>query len=150
MAAAARPGYYGGRDMGWDRKGSCGLYYYKSVREGDRVRKVYLGRGPRAEAEAGQVEARRQARQAERATCRQDVAKVAAAEQALRDLKTLAGQLVQAALEGAGFHQHRGQWRRRRHARDGDVDDNGYCTGRPAAQNGRQIQEGEGGPSDSR
>jgi hypothetical protein len=104
--------------MSWDRKGPCGPYYYRSTRQGDKVRKVYLGRGPRAEAAARRVEARRQARQAERAACRRDVAKVAAAEQALVDLTALARHLVRAALVAAGFHERRGQWRKKRNGRD--------------------------------
>src|SRR3712207_5762858 len=106
--------------MSWDQKGKYGPYYYRTLREGRTVRKLYLGKGKQAEAAARDVEQRRQARQAAREAWHQEQARLAGAEQQLHDLRALAQVLVRAFLDGAGYHEHRGEYRRRRHARDGD------------------------------
>src|SRR4051794_13232936 len=105
--------------MSWDTKGK-GRYYYASVREGDKVRKVYCGRGEKAKEMARQAEQRQKERLAQREACEREMAQVAAAEEKLRELRAIADLLVRAVLLGAGCYQHKGQWRRRRHARDGD------------------------------
>ena len=47
--------------MGWDRKkrGATRGYYYRSVRDGDRTRKIYLGKCAAAEEAAEAVTRRR-------------------------------------------------------------------------------------------
>ena len=100
--------------MGWDHKGRGGPYYYRSVREGDRVRKVYVGKGEAAEEHARQVADRRQQRQADREVREAELAQVAEAEQCLHDLHVNAGQMLQAVMLSMGYHNHKGQWRRRR------------------------------------
>jgi hypothetical protein len=102
--------------MSWDAKGPHGVYFYVSVREGDRVRKIYAGKGERALELARQIEARRQEQRAGREARAREQAQVAGAEQALRELRDAVSLLVQAVLVGEGLHQRRGQWRRRRHA----------------------------------
>src|SRR4051812_12324548 len=101
--------------MSWDnkRRGNQQGYYYASVREGDQVRKVYLGKGEKAQEKALQVEARRQQEQAQREALSLDHAKVAGAERALLDLQTLVNEMVHAAFKRAGFHKHRGEYRRK-------------------------------------
>jgi hypothetical protein len=108
--------------MSWDAKGGRNRYFYRSVRDGDRVRKVYVGRGLPADELARQVEQRRRERHAQREAQQREMAQVAGAEQKLQELHDLATLLMQAVLIGIGLHEHRGQWRRRRHARDGDDD----------------------------
>jgi hypothetical protein len=114
--------------MSWDSKGPHGAYFYLSVREGDRVRKVYAGKGEHALELARQIEARRQEQRTGREAREREQARVGAAEQALQELRDVASLLVQAVFVGAGLHQHRGQWRRRRHA-SGDRKNQRACTG---------------------
>jgi hypothetical protein len=102
--------------MSWDSKGPHGAYFYLSVREDGRVRKVYVGRGERAEELARQIQERRREQRAGREAREREEAQVADAEHALRELRDMASLLVQAVLVGEGLHKRRGQWRRRRHA----------------------------------
>src|SRR4051794_6742884 len=50
----------------WDRRGNR-WYYYRGQRQGGRVRRVYVGRGPAAEQAAAQDAARKAQRRATRA-----------------------------------------------------------------------------------
>jgi hypothetical protein len=90
--------------MAWEQR--CGqMYYYSSVREGEAVRKVYLGRGPVARWADLDGRVRRAERREERAGAE------AAAEAATR-LRALALLLMEAALLASGFRRHRrGPWR---------------------------------------
>src|SRR5947209_2684518 len=93
--------------VAWDVRGG-GRYYYRSVRHGDKVRRVYVGTGPAAEA-AAEYDAlaraiRGEARdrsQAARVTERQ---RLDAALGPLGRLDALAGALTALALVGAGYH----------------------------------------------
>lgn len=104
--------------MGWLNRGHSGPYYYRSVRVGDRVTKVYVGRGQHAEHLARGVEQRSRDRLARRAAVQQELAQVAAAEGALQELRELADLLVKAVLLAANCYQHHGQWRRRHGGKD--------------------------------
>jgi hypothetical protein len=96
--------------VSWERrKGSS--YYYRGIREGKRVRKVYHD-GGLAAIEAARVDAvRRAQKQAER-TERAEVEQLdAQVDRMCRAVQ----RLMAAALYAAGFHQHvRGEWRKRR------------------------------------
>src|SRR4051794_11955341 len=105
-------------DMSWDYRGAK-AYFYQNVREGNKVRKVYIGRGEKAEEMAHQVEQRQKERQAQRELCQREMAELAAAEEKLRELRAIADLLVRAVLLGANCYQHKGQWRRRRNGKDG-------------------------------
>lgn len=104
--------------MSWDTKGKSGPYYYRSVREGGRVRKIYVGRGPRADEAAREVEQRRQAHQAGLEARHREQARTAVAEARLNELQTQLNLLIQAVLLVAGFYKHHGQWRRRQQVRE--------------------------------
>src|SRR4051794_19005094 len=96
--------------MGW----SAGAYY-RSVRSGGTVRRVYVGKGLVGEL----AEAKDQAARAERARRRQaedgERAAREAIEGAVRQADGLAELLARAALVATGHHQHhRGGWRKRR------------------------------------
>ena len=113
--------------MAWDRKarGDRRGYYYRSVRVGGEVRKVYLGRGDGALAAARQVEGRHEQRQALRRALLDEQAEVAQADDLLRQLHALLTLFVEAVLHDAGYHSHHGSWRRRRHGDDGNDDAGG-------------------------
>src|SRR5687768_14975850 len=100
--------------MGWDRKarGSPQGYYYRSVRLPDRPGpvKVYLVRGPDAQAAAVEVQRRR----ADRAAAHAEVARWAGLDQLVTESASLAATLAAAALVAAGWHRHKGEWRRQR------------------------------------
>jgi len=100
-----------------------GGYWYRSRREGGRVVTDYLGAGLFVEllAEDATMEAaeREQERQAERdrRKCEREVDRQI--DQAGDELRLL----VRACLLANGYHQHKGQWRRRRDDRnEGDRD----------------------------
>jgi hypothetical protein len=99
--------------MGWEERRG-GPAYYRSVRVDGRPRKIYLGKGEAAEAQAARVAQAREERQSEYDAWQCELAQLAAAEEALRELRALADVLVRAAFLNAGLHEHRGQWRKRR------------------------------------
>lgn len=88
-----------------------GGYWYRSRRAGDRVTTEYLGRdeiaGAVAEEERGK---RRQAQMARKAQAERE----ARLDERSRELSGLTASV----LEARGYHLHRGQWRRRRMAKE--------------------------------
>jgi hypothetical protein len=97
--------------MAWDRHGN----YSRSIRDGTKVRRVYLGRGPAAQLAALLDDQRRADRLARDEAWRAEEARWATAEARLGELCELSESLARAALLAAGYHQHdRGAWRRRR------------------------------------
>ena len=102
--------------MGWERRGT-GQYYYRKRRIGSRVVSEYVGAGDFAifasMLDEEEREERRLQREAEMAQ-RRDTEVMTARVSRLADLLGLA---ADAALEQAGYHKHKGQWRRRRHGR---------------------------------
>ncbi len=94
-----------------------GKYYVKSQRIGKRVRQVYIGAGLAAElaAQLDQIEAEQRMRA--RRERRQQMARLdqeTAPPSELLDHACIVVDLVRAALESAGYHQHKRQWRKRR------------------------------------
>jgi len=101
--------------MSWDRKRrGRGPYYYRSERKNGKPIKVYLGRGPAAQKAAAKVAQAWQARQRDRDAVTAEQLRLAAAIAALEELCTLAQLLTRATLIIGGYHEHRGQWRKRR------------------------------------
>lgn len=93
--------------MGWEKRGNE-FYYYRKVRKGGRVRSEYMGRGVYAQLcakliENGQLEreALRSEQQAEKEIDRQ-----------LETAGAAVSALTGAALHAAGYHRHKGQWRK--------------------------------------
>ena len=82
------------------------VYYYKSRRDGEKVRKVYVGAGDFAHVAAKLDEAERLRRKEERERLERSAAFV-------HELEEAAEVLTRAHLLASGFHQHKGQWRRR-------------------------------------
>ena len=102
--------------MSWEKRdgGSVDGYFYRSIRQGDRIVKQYLGRGHEAEAAVREIEERRSEQEARRAACQEELARIAVAEQHLADLQTLAKIIIHAVLTSAGCHKRKGEWRRKR------------------------------------
>ncbi len=102
--------------MGWETRNGR-RYYYRKRWEGGRVVSEYVGRGDMAglfaamdDADAQQAvldqEERRAEREAERAIDRQ-----------IDEACDLARHIATAALLAAGYHAHKGAWRKRRNGR---------------------------------
>ena len=97
--------------MSWDKRG---IYYYRHVRKGSRVRRVYVGSGTKAVRAAEEDERRRAARQAQVAAERAEKARLSAIHDKSRSFTSAVDLLVKAALLAAGYRQHdRGEWRKR-------------------------------------
>ena len=91
-------------------------YYYRSERNGGRVRSVYVGKGLMAEIFL-QLDAKRHA---EEAALRQERAEMDAEDATMaafaHDVTTLARAAMYAA---GGYRHHKGDWRRRREESEG-------------------------------
>ena len=121
LAKRSRPGkdsdrgLLDGRECGmsWERRGGRN-YFYRSVREGDRVRKVYVGTGPAAN----------QAAEADRQRCQLRLEQKQRMSALVFELESVARftdhgreEFLQRAtelLDEAGYRYHRGSWRKRR------------------------------------
>lgn len=101
--------------MPW--KGPGKRYYYQSQRHGKRIRYTYCGAGVLGELAAALDQIDQERRQMERMDRRQQMARLdqeTAPPAALLDHRRIVGDLLRAALEAAGYHQHKRQWRKRR------------------------------------
>ncbi|QDU21793.1 hypothetical protein [Urbifossiella limnaea] len=100
--------------MGWERRqqGPKLGYFYTSVRVGDRVKKVYFGRGQAGHEAAAELELRRKGR-LEAKTLLQDARDGAdEADQLANELREWAEVLLGTWLIVTGHRKRRGQWRR--------------------------------------
>jgi hypothetical protein len=100
--------------MGWEPRRNSRRYFYKSVRTDGRARKIYLGSGGKARAEAKAVAMRNRERLADREAMLLERSHLEAACSASRDLGIWADLLASVSLLLANFHRRRGEWRKRR------------------------------------
>ena len=93
--------------MAWEKR-SNSKFYYQSVRQGTKVRKVYWGRGPMARiVEAGDV-----LRQSDRQAALAERREIEAAQQLTKEAKTALRQFAAASLLAQGYHRpSRHAWR---------------------------------------
>jgi hypothetical protein len=101
--------------MAWERRGS-NLYYYQSKRVDGRVRNKYVGAGELAQTIAHADETIRQSRAAQSERARVELEEARTIASAGEELCEAADILAVAQLVAAGYHRHKGQWRRRRRA----------------------------------
>lgn len=100
--------------MGWVRRQGRS-YYYRSIRIGGTVRRVYAGTGEAGRRAAAEDARRRAARRARAEARREGAEQWAEAEGQLDEFIRLTEALARAALMAAGYHRHaRGAWRRKR------------------------------------
>ena len=99
--------------MGWEtRRGK--QYYYRKYRVDGRVVNEYIGSGPEAEAVAEQDRQEREARAAARTAAREEMDTFKTTIRQLDELHMMTTALQTATLLQAGYHQHKGQWRKKR------------------------------------
>ena len=99
--------------MGWKTINGH-RYYYKSERDGGRVRTVYFGGGESGSLMAllqAEDRAEREDKRKERQTDREESE---AEERAVAEWFDDVQAVADAAMVAAGFHTHKGQWRRNR------------------------------------
>ena len=99
--------------MAWEQRGGR-RYYYRCVRKGDRVRKVYVGTGPAAD-QAAETDRRHRQQRLERK--QRMSALVLELELAARFADHGHEEFLQRATEllnEAGYRYHRGSWRKQR------------------------------------
>jgi hypothetical protein len=99
--------------MGWKTINGR-RYFYKSEREGGRVRSVYFGAGESGSLMAEWIEFERLERAAEREREREDREESDAEDRAISGWFDDVQVAADAAMVAGGFHKHKGQWRRRR------------------------------------
>ena len=98
--------------MAWEeRKGN--RYYYRKRREGGRVVSEYIG-GDLAGLFALLDEEDQEHRQWERDAQREEREAQQAIDKQIDEVIGLARTLADAAMIEAGYHRHKGQWRKRR------------------------------------
>ncbi len=102
--------------MGWETRGEHGPYYTRSRREGGRVVREYVGTGEVAEALAHADETIRKSRRAKAECEREDLERARQTARTGEDVDAAAEILARAEMVAAGWHRHKGEWRRRRDA----------------------------------
>lgn len=102
--------------MAWETRG-IRRYLYKSVRTDGKVIRRYLGKGVEAEDLAEQIEQARAARTARREADLADRLRVEETVAIAKQAWKITELVISASLLAYGYHTHKGDWRRRRHAK---------------------------------
>ena len=89
-------------------------YYYRSVRDGERVRKVYVGAGEIARISHEEDMLQRTTREAERKREKEELERLKALAAPVLEISEAAEILAHAHLIAAGYHRHKGEYRRAR------------------------------------
>jgi len=104
--------------MSWEKRGQNGPYYTESKRINGKIKRSYIGQGELADIAAQWDQIARENREFEQ-YCQKELKKEEAQKrqeinQALTTLANVTDALVEEALKEAGFHNHKGQWRKKR------------------------------------
>ena len=99
--------------MAWEKRGGK-LYYYRSIRDGERVRKEYVGTGEMAEVLARGDELIRRKQAEEHDRDRAEVECIETFTAPVVELLKVSITLARAELVAAGYHRYKGEWRLRR------------------------------------
>lgn len=96
--------------MGWEK----GRYYTRSHKVNGRVVREYVG-GGEIGALAAELDAiERESREFDRESWRMEKAEIKAFDDSVDKVCQMSDLIAKATLVAAGFHRHRGEWRRRR------------------------------------
>jgi hypothetical protein len=100
--------------MAWEQRNGS-RYFYRSVRERDgKVRKVYGGARLEGAAEERRMIEAAQKRQQDAAAALERETQLAHLDQLMDELEAGTNHIYEEELHAHGFHNHKGQWRRRR------------------------------------
>jgi hypothetical protein len=99
--------------MGWKTINGH-RYFYKSERVGGRVKSTYFGAGESGTLMAGMVAFERLESSADREQLRAERVEADAQERAVSEWFDSVQAVADVAIIAAGFHKHKGQWRRKR------------------------------------
>ena len=97
-----------------------------------KIRSVYLGRSPQVKRALRRARA---ARQPERRRCRAAEVEAEQLNRSLAELEAVMAALMQATMLVAGYHAHRGQWRKKHNGRADPQPQTGHKSGRPGQEN---------------
>ena len=102
--------------MAWEKRKRGGRYYTRSRRspEDGRVLREYVGTGPLAEIVAVSERTKRELAEAERKREKAELERLEALIAPVEELSEAAEILAHAHLIAAGYHRHKGEWRRAR------------------------------------
>jgi hypothetical protein len=103
--------------MGWKQINGR-QYYYKSERVEGQVKSTYYGAGEVASLVARLASIEREQREVKRSDERAERERAEAEERAVAEWFDAIQAVADAAMFAAGFHKHKGQWRRRRDGGD--------------------------------
>jgi hypothetical protein len=92
------------------------LYYYRSVRDGEKVRKVYVGAGEVARICSETDILQRSSRRAQRERERAELERLEGLVAPLEEVSEAAKVLLVAHLVDGGYRTRKGEWRRARSA----------------------------------
>jgi len=101
--------------MAWEKRKGKGKYLYLSRRVDGRVKKKYLGTGSLAQSLFDRLTLARADRYRAAVTARRETERFDQAIVPLLELCDHTELLIKASLLVAGYHNHRGEWRMRRH-----------------------------------
>lgn len=96
--------------MAWEK----GRYYTRSRKVNGRVIREYLGGGAVGELAAQLDVIEREQREYEREAWRVERKGIEEFDETIAKVCQMADMIARAAMLAAGFHRHRGEWRRRR------------------------------------
>lgn len=97
--------------MGWEYRGNR-LYYYRKCRKGKRVVSEYMGSGLAGEIAELFDEEERQEIEYKRRELRKEKASIQAIGNQVGEVEKFTGVVTRACLLLAGYHAHKGQWRK--------------------------------------
>lgn len=100
--------------MGWESRKRGGRYYTRSKKIGGHVVREYVGTGRIAEVSAELDALDRQERERAQATVKAERDTDRVKEAVLIDYCKSIDLITEQALREAGYHKHKGQWRRKR------------------------------------
>lgn len=101
--------------MPWEERGGR-RYYYRKVRKGSRVFSVYEGAGLVGTLAEQRDKGERLTRRREALALRTDLANADAVDAKIDAAWLIVRRAADEALEAAGYHQHKRQWRLKRDA----------------------------------
>ena len=99
--------------MAWEPRGN-NIYYYRKKRIDGKVISEYVGKGVRAQKIASMYLAVKEKKKKEDDNIRQQKKQFYLLNNQIIQMSLLSDQMVGYFLTTAGFHKHKGQWRRRR------------------------------------